>query len=282
MRPSTRIRAAWVEAFAKFSIGLLFLIAVIAIPAGNADAAPKNVGFVLDVSRDCFLNGSRRPIEVGQRLPAGATLHFPVHYQSTDYVEIALRDGTKLSVHCSEPHKCDSPLRLPGATEGNAIMRNILDALLPQERLYVVPISRGLRPPRELVLEMADGEVDIGPLFKDAGAGEYELVLNPISTSAEQTTSSPITVSVSCGPGHRSRIAAPGLRLGLFEASVPTLQLNEVSVLIAPAADYRRDASDLEEAARLARQWQLSPADLHGFLRIYLASLASKANSSAP
>jgi hypothetical protein len=268
--------------FTKFSCGLLLLLAVTASSVWGADAAPRNVGFVLDLSGQCFQSGSTRPIEVGQRLLTGATLHFPAQYKSTDYVEIALRDGTKLSVRCSELRRCDSPIRIPGATEGNSVMQTILDSLLPQDRQYVVPITRGLRPPRELVLEFADGEVDLGPLFEGVGEGVYELVLDPISTSAARTAASPITVSVSWGPDHPSRVAVPRLGPGLFEASVQKLQMDEVWVLVAPPADYRRDATDLEDAARLARGWQLSASNLHGFLRTYLASLASKANSADP
>ena len=280
MRPSSRIRADEVGPLAKFSWGFLLLLAVTASPAWSADAAPRNVGFVLDLSGQCFQDGSTRPLEVGQRLPAGATLHFPAQYKSTDYVEIALRDGTKLSVHCSEPRRCDSPIKIPGTTEGNSTMQTILDSLLPQDRQYVVPITRGLRPPRELVLEFADGEVDLGPLFEDVRQGVYELELDPISISADSTASSPITLSVSWGPDHQSRAAVPGLVPGLFEASVEKLQMDEVWVLIASSADYRRDASDLEDAARLARGWQLSPSEVHSFLRTYLASLASEANST--
>jgi hypothetical protein len=275
-----RIPLALKCALAKFSCAILVLLAVTASPTWGADAAPRNIGFVLDVSGQCFQNASTYPLQVGQRLPAGATLHFPAQYKSTDYVEIALRDGTKLSVHCSEPRRCESPIHIPGATEGNSVMQTILDSLLPQDRQYVVPITRGLRPPRELVLEFVDGEVDLGPLFEDVDEGVYELVLDPISISAETTASTPITLSVSWIPDHPSQVAAASLRPGLFEASVQSLQLDEVWVLVAPATDYRRDASDLEDAAQLAGGWQLSPANLHGFLRTYLASLASKANSA--
>jgi hypothetical protein len=278
VRPSNRIRADEVKTLAKFRYGLLLLLTMTASPAWGADAVPRNVGFVLDLSGQCFENGSTRPLEVGQRLLTGATLQFPAQYKSTDYVEIALRDGTKLSVHCSELRRCDSPIRIPGTTESNSIMRTVLDSLLPQDRQYVVPITRGLRPPRELVLELADGEVDLGPLFRDVGEGIYELVLDPVSFSAEATASSPITLSVSWGPDHPSRLAVPALVPGLFEASVEKLQMDEVWVLIAPSADYGRDASDLKDAAQLARGWKLSPAELHGFLRTYLAGLASKAN----
>ena len=161
-------------------------------------------------------------------------------------------------------------------------MQTVLDSLLPQDRQYVVPITRGLRPPRELVLELSDGQIDLGPLFRDVDEGVYDLVLDPISISAETTASSPITLSVSWVPNQPSRVAAPSLRPGLFEASVQSLQLEEVWVLVAPPTDYRRDASDLEDAAQLTQGWQLSPADLHGFLRTYLASLASKASSAGP
>ena len=275
-----RIPSALKRALAKLSGSLLLLLAVTTSNARSADSAPRNVGFVLDLSGQCFQNASTDPLQVGQRLPAGATLHFPANYKSTDYVDIALRDGTKLSVHCSEARRCDSPIQIPGATDGNSVMQTVLDSLLPQDRQYVVPITRGLRPPRELVLEFADGEVDLGPLFEDVGEGVYELVLDPISISTETTASTPITLSVSWGPDHPSQVAAPILRPGLFEASVQSLQLDEVWVLVAPATEYRRDASDLEDAAQLAGGWQLSPANLHGFLRTYLASLASKANSA--
>ena len=280
MRASSRNRADEVEALTRFSCGLLLLLALTASTAWSADSAPRNVGFVLDLSGQCFENGSTRQLEVGQRLLTGATLKFPAQYKSTDYVEIALRDGTKLSVHCSELRRCDSPIRIPGTTEGNSIMRTVLDSLLPQDRQYVVPITRGLRPPRELVLNLADGEVDLGSLFEGVSEGVYELVLDPVATSADSTASSPITLSVSWGPDHQSRAAVPGLVPGLFEASVEKLQMDEVWVLIASSADYRRDASDLQDAVRLANGWQLSPSDLHAFLRTYLASLASKASSA--
>jgi hypothetical protein len=265
----------------KFACGLFLVVSLTGL-SHNADAAAKNIGFVLDVSGQCFLNGAARPLEAGQRLPAGAVLRFPTHYASSDYVNIALRDGTKFAVHCDEPSKCDSPIRLPAASEGNHIMQTILDSLLPQGRQYVVPITRGLRPPRELVLEFAAGEVDVSPLFADEREGVYDLVLDPISTPAAPAASSSITLSVAWGPGHSPKVAAPGLRAGLFEASVPQLQMDQVWVLIAPSADYRRDADDLDDAARLARGWQLGPADLHGFLRTYLASLASQSSGADP
>jgi hypothetical protein len=278
VRPSGRIRVDELKILAKFSCGLLFLLAVSASTAWSADSATRNVGFILDLSGQCFQNGSIHALEVGQRLSAGAILHFPSGYKSTDFVEVALRDGTKFSAHCSEPRRCDSPIRIPATSEDSSIMRTVLDSLLPQDRQYVVPITRGSRSPRELVLEFADGGVNLGPLFEDVSEGVYELVLDPVSTSADSTASSPITVSVSLRPDHPSPATAPGLVPGLFEASVEKLQMDEVWVLIAPSADYGRDASDLKDAAQLARGWQLSPADLHGFLRTYLAGLASKAN----
>lgn len=51
----------------------------------------------------CFQNGSSRPVELGQRLPTGAVLHFPADHKSIDYVEIALRNGmTRLTPTFSE------------------------------------------------------------------------------------------------------------------------------------------------------------------------------------
>jgi hypothetical protein len=122
VRPSSRIRAAEVKTLAKLSCGLLLLLAVTASSAWSADAAPRNVGFVLDLSGQCFRDGSRHPLEVGQRLPAGATLHFSSGYKSADFVEVALRDGTKLSGHCSDLRRCDCSVRIPRTTEDSSIM----------------------------------------------------------------------------------------------------------------------------------------------------------------
>jgi hypothetical protein len=259
---------------------LLLLLALTPNQAWTADAGAKNIGFVLDVSGRCFLNGAAQPLEIGQRLPGGAVIRFSPHYSDTDQIEIALRDGSKRSVHCTEPHACDSPIRLPVSSENNHVMQTILDSLLPEGRQYVVPITRGLRQPRELVLEVGYDGVDLSPLFTDEREGNYNLVLEPVSSwRAPRRAPGPISVPVSWRPGAPLRVQFTA-RPGLYEATVPDLGIDEDWVLIAGTADYSRDTADMQEATSLTRQWGLSEADRHGFLRMYLASLASQQNAA--
>src|SRR5271167_2856800 len=84
------------RAVATLRVCALCLIAI--LPASSActkDDRPKYVGFVLDVSGPCVLESGQR-IQAGQRIAAGATLHFQPQHSAADFVEIALGDGTEL------------------------------------------------------------------------------------------------------------------------------------------------------------------------------------------
>src|SRR5277367_3939092 len=73
---------------------LCLISIVVASSACAKDGEPTYSGFVLDVSGRCVLDTGRQ-IQDGQRLPAGATLHFQPPQSRSDFVDIALADGTR-------------------------------------------------------------------------------------------------------------------------------------------------------------------------------------------
>jgi hypothetical protein len=262
----------------KIALGILSLLGLTMRIAWSAE---NYVGFVLDVTGECYLGRSNESLEVGQGIPAGSIVHFPPQHGSSNHVEIALRDGTKISVHCDEAVGCDTPIRATENSVRNPIIQAILDSILPQQRKYVIPITRGIRPPREVILKLTNCQIDPSPIFENAKQGEYELELNPIPLAGVSGSSSSITISVAWSPENLSLLNEPRLRTGLFEASVPQAQIDEVWVLIATPADFKNYTKRLEEARQLTRRWQLGIADQHEFLRTYLVSLASKTDNSA-
>jgi hypothetical protein len=258
----------------EIACALCLMIVLAASSACTKDGGPKYVGFVLDVSGPCALESGQR-IQAGQRILAGATLHFQPHHSSADFVEIALGDGTKLSLHCSEPRACDSPIHLPTEVQTNNIMRTILDSVLPQGVVYETPISRGAS--REIVLQFSQGLVDFRPLLGDAPQGVYTLVIDRVGTKpAEPVHGEPLIVSLTWVAGGTALVKMPGLQPGLFEVTIPNLQMDNVWALIVPAEEYVHDKQALQDASDLAQHSGVTGRSLETFLRTYLASLATR------
>ena len=251
----------------------LMTILLMASSSCTKKAGPKYIGFVVDVSGPCALESGQQ-VQVGQRVAAGATLRFQPEHSRADFVEIAVRDGTTLSVHCSESRACDSPIRLPTGVQTNSIMRTILDSALPEGVVYVNPMSRGAS--KDIVLEFSQGQVDFGPLLVDAPTGVYTLVVDRIRTDiGEPVGGAPITVSLTWMAGS-TRVNVQGLQPGLFEITIPNLQMDNAWALVVPSEAYLSDRQSLQHASDMARHWDITGRGLETFLRTYLASLATR------
>ena len=263
-----------------FAVASLVLLLLITRPVQSADDA----GFVLNVQGTWLINGSDTKLENFRRVPPGSVIVFGGEYvPSYDEIEIALTNGTLVERQCRSADECDQPIKIiAGHEQDDPVMIRLLGPSLDDFHDYVTAISRGLTEPKEVVLKLDKGTLDVRPLLEGEPAGSYVLEFKRRSAAHRPVApffELPIVWDPKAPAAAKSAQTSEAIP-GVFAVKYgPDYEEEEARALIVPGRNYEFAQEQFQQARKLAESCVgTSPESLrllHRFLRLDLWSLAS-------
>ncbi|MEK6300317.1 MAG: hypothetical protein AABO41_06315 [Acidobacteriota bacterium] len=256
----------------------------------KAGAQEANVGVVRVLSGDWFLVGRSGLIQRGQALPAGGKIALVSKGQKTrgSYIEIYMLNGLLMSIYCDKLGICDRPISLPETIQSppslSARFWGVLKSLVSRSERLASTLSRGDEL-QDAIVKLADGQVDLGLVFKKMKPGRYLLSFQSIAPSRAASEPALAQVSFNWEPGRSLPVYAPSLRPSLFQIDLleASTEKHEPSgtdawVLLVRSADYEKSLAAFQNVEALTRTWgEASKAEsARTFLRAYLEYLATQ------
>src|SRR5262249_23684794 len=148
------------------------------------------VARVLDYSGDWTVDTGtvKRPVWLGEALPAGARLAPPLPYTSESFITIVLDSNRALTRSCAAPHACDAPFEIPGDKDGGPVRavgvlsrfwRAVASVVPTNEARYVSAIVRSGRGSYldDAVVPLRIEEIDLRAVFGHMDGGSYLVAL---------------------------------------------------------------------------------------------------------
>jgi hypothetical protein len=237
------------------------------------------IGFVTGIRGHCYIQGSGKPLVVGDLVPAGAIVYFGPPKDQGDYIEIALKSDRLISIECSRSSACDQPIALPKLEPEGSMVKRMMRALAHPTRAGVLQptIARGETEESEHVCEILRNSVKAECLFPDLAPGAYRIRLSPLPTLCTPHAGAPMTYKFSFR-SPRDSVELPALSSGVFE-----IQTSEGSVrwaVLAPPNSYPLARTRFERTKDLTTKWhKYHPDSVHTVLRVELLSLACTDNT---
>jgi hypothetical protein len=272
--------------------------AALALAAAPGARAQDTAGYVASVNGTWFTSARpAQPVSAGRVVRQGEEVWAAPRSSAGAYLNVVLRDGSRLALTCSVPGDCDRrhTLRLrAGFLQSAARMVDAVLGLVRREpEGFVSLISRADGPqPEDRVILQAGPQVDVSAALQELGAGQYRVSLTPWGRGIEAQQAHGYF-----GPDNRFGQAAawspgepliiPDVQPGLYvlRAASSAEDVRESWVLIAAAGPQTRAMqAEFEEARRMVSTWTGidAPHDGRVFLRAYLASLAGLAPPPEP
>jgi hypothetical protein len=269
---------------------LSFILPLIPL-LGAKESVPENVGLVLKVKGEWFLNG--KAVVAGEALPAGGKIfHAPKKgdESSLDQVTVVLFDGKLESRSWEKAETWNDPIQLPAATKDvpspwKRIVAAVMGVFPGHPEKYTQMSVRGSAADlRDAVVELKDGQVNLTPAFKHMTKGTYLLSFQPRDVTKESRGQSALKPALfDWDPNEPLPLRVNGLRPGLYYLSLlsaqsedPQIRGAKAWVLVSDDARFEQTATAFQQGVALTEQWgQEAPADAaRSFLRAYLDSLA--------
>jgi len=253
--------------------------------AVQAQQVHHDAGFVLNVRGDWFMTGSDTALRNFERVPPGAVIVPSAENTPGGEIEIALANGALVERHCENPDECGhQPIRMPASPKADPLMIRLFGPPLDDFDDYVTAISRGVGgAPKEVVLKLDEGSLDLLPLMEGRAAGSYVLDFKR-PPGANKPAVSKFEVRIAWDP--KTPAAAESVRAseanaGLFAVKYPgDYEDRWTRALILPPRDYEPAQAQFQQARKLAQSWGgTSLESRHRFLRLYLWHLASSTPS---
>jgi hypothetical protein len=256
------------------------------------ESSPEDVGLVLKLKGEWLLNG--KSVVTGEKLPAGGKIyHAPLERSQTppfDYIAVVFFDGRIESRSWDDPQSWNDPIQLPVAREQTSSRwRRIVNAVMGvfpghPEKYTQMSVRGPAIGVQDAVVSLNNGQLDLGPIFKNLKKGQYLIALQPIQHAdapTEKAASKPIRFD--WDPNSRPTLRVDEIRPGLYALQVRNAQANDISgnrseawILVSDLARYEQTATAFQRGVALTEQWgKEAPADAaRSFLRAYLDSLA--------
>lgn len=269
----------------RLAVALILNISVQVLLAHSVQG--QQVGYVLDLSGDWFLNGHSR-LNKGSSLSAGSTISTNSPSDRSNYIVISDRRGNIISRRdCSKKGECNTPINLPQA-QSTSVATTIIDLVMSiwgsNDDKYVPLISKGADL-HEAVLKFDTNQTDLSTVFKDFDAGDYYVKFEPLTQKKISVNNKPVgPLAFKWDAAKPVPLSANGLNYGLYRLILLKARGRELKatgadawVLVSDASRYDEVSNSFGEAVRLTEQWgeQVSPDAARGFLRAYLDLLAN-------
>jgi len=274
----------FIESARLARIGLALASLLLGLLIARSVQSAEDAGFVLNVQGAWFINGSDTNLKLFERVPPGSVIMFGgEHAAPYGEIEIALTNGKLSERHCKNDDECDQPIKInPSHEQADPVMIRLLGPSLDDFHDYVTAISRGLTEPKEVVLKLDKGTLDVLPLLEGKPAGAYVLEFKRHS-AAHRPVASFFELPIVWDP--KSPAAAKSAQTseaipGVFAVKYgPGYEEEEARALIVPRRNYEFAQEQFLQARKLAESWAgTSPESLrllHRFLRLDLWYLAS-------
>ena len=263
------------------SLGACAALLLLTVPA--APRAVQHVGLVLDVRGEWVLYEGGKVVgrvEPGQGVPAGGTVR-PTP-PGTGWVVILLPNDRVIKCEAGNMGDCRRPFgpgRKPsGFGRFYAAVINLFSGkgLEYESAAPRTPHSTRLR---EAVLGLDADQVDLAPVFEQAGEGRYHLLFTAAGRDAHGEPFP--TVALNWKRGGAAKVAVRGLKPGLYRLLLLDETMRdepsgpEAWVLVTDAARFAAASAAFGEARAWSERWRArGSGDAERiFLRAYLDSL---------
>jgi hypothetical protein len=281
----------------RFAISL-FLLLLLLFSFVSINAQDRVIGHVLELEGEWYLDGRPgQPLSPGNELPAGGVVRIPSPSRYSSIVIIYSANKQAVRKQCRNPGECQQPIILPRAVQRES---SLLDSLYEGAMKWL----RGSQPIpkphagkssdgklREAVLEVAGGQVDLAPVFKEMSKGTYYVQLESKIAGTSKTESlraNPIEVKWESGVA--TMIQSTAINPGVYEIVVlgrsgpeynPTL--TTAWFLVSSAEQYGQAAAQFREVNNSIATWKDVPEETSRvFLRALLIHLAAEQKNTPP
>jgi hypothetical protein len=265
---------------------------MLALAAAPDARAQDTAGYVASVNGAWYTSAHpTQRVTAGRVVAQGEEVWAAPRSSAGAYLNVVLRDGTRLALNCTVPGDCDRrhTLRVrEGLLQGAARM---VDAVLGLVRRrpdsFVSLIARADGPqPADVVVLGDSAQIDVSAALAGMTAGQYRVALvggQGSSTHAQAMRAElPFPVTQLAGPAKAWEPGQPfavrGVPPGLYLLMVQPGEDSPVEswVLVAPPQEHARIAAEFARAREMVSTWTGVDAahDARVFLRAYLASLA--------
>jgi hypothetical protein len=264
----------------------------------SINAQDRVIGHVLELEGEWYLDGRPgQPLSSGQELPAGGVVRIPSPSRYSSIVIIYSANKQAVRKQCRNPGECQQPIILPRAVQReNSLLDSLYEGAMtwlrgsqPIPKPHAGKSSDGKL--KEAVLEVAGGQVDLAPVFREMSKGTYYVHLErkmagPVKT--ENLRANPIEVKWESGVATMGPSAA--VKPGVYEIVVlersgaeykPTL--TTAWFLVSSAEQYAQTAAQFREVNNSIAPWRDVPEETaRVFLRALLIHLEGEQKTAPP
>jgi hypothetical protein len=254
----------------------------------------QQIGYVLDMSGDWFLNGSTR-LQNSSSLPAGGVIRTNNPTDGNSFIIVVNREGNIIArKECKRPGDCSNPLQLPQFRKSSitsAVIDSVLGLLGSDLSRYVPLISRG-EGLSESVLKLEHDQIDLSGAFKDMSPGDYFIRFERHDESEQtpgNTATAPLAFRWDATRGALLRVN--GLSRGLYTLRLVQAEGDrfentptEAWVLVSDANNFDKLSNSFNMSRKLVERWttqEVGSGTVRSFLRASLERLAGKPTSKS-
>lgn len=268
----------------RFAVASFSLLAVLSLAS---TARAQQIGYVLDMSGNWFLNGGTRLAKTS-RLPGGGVIRSGSPTDISSFIVVANRAGVIIARRaCNKQGECDNPIQLPPYKELSAATR-VFDTIMEwwngDAAKFVSPAPKGTNL-NEAVVRLENNVLDLAQVFKNAETGTYYLRFEPLNQADAAAVKHAEPIAFKWDPTRPSPLGVCGLKVGLYRLSLLEPQgkdFNESGteawILVSSPERYDPASGSFAEALKLARDWgkQVKPNTARSFLRANLDLLSTQ------
>ncbi len=279
----------------------IFFILVAALSAAllsetvAGDKERESVGYVLDSTGDWMQDGIKFSHKSGDPVYAGAVITLDAAYEEAQTrgaaIIIILFNGKREERSLQQPANFAKPIELPKSlgeqsSHTGRLLRAMGGLFSRHSEKYLITTVRGadLLQLHEAVVKLDEGEIDLAPVFRGVPAGKYLVRLRLVETEApSERNALPASLAFEWKPGSPQRVAAPGLRPGLWRISLlqpedeRPLGVDAWALICAPDK-YEKVAGSFSQVVALTNKWgeKVRSGEVRSFLRTALDVLAQQ------
>lgn len=253
----------------------------------GAHVRAQDIGYVLDISGDWYLNGGTR-LGKFNRLPANGVIRTDSPSEISNFIVVANRSGSVIARReCKKQDECNNAINLP---EEPSVIKQFFESVMGKLGLqtesskYTTTASKSSEL-NEAVVKLENNVLDLEQVFKHADAKTYHLRFEPLGQGGAAADKPTVPVAFKWDPERASPLGVCDLKAGVYKVSLLQPQGEgfdetgmDVWILVSNAEQYESASNQFGEAVKLTGQWgkQVKPNTARSFLRATLDLLAAQ------